>query len=168
MTGFVYKWTNIINGKWYIGSHKGTIDDGYRHSSEILRHAEEKYGLENFVREILFEGNYKEDGIKAVESQYLQKYQAATNSESYNLSNISGPNCYSEETNRKRSQAMKGMPRPYVSLALKGRKQTSEHNQKKGKALRCNAEFCFGLIVYFQYVLLFVYYPYCLCHSYCL
>lgn len=27
--GFVYKWTNRINGKMYIGSHAGTIDDGY-------------------------------------------------------------------------------------------------------------------------------------------
>lgn len=29
--GFVYKWINLINGKWYIGSHNGTVDDGYRH-----------------------------------------------------------------------------------------------------------------------------------------
>ena len=36
MTGFIYKWTNIINGKWYIGSRKGTTDDGYRHSSKVL------------------------------------------------------------------------------------------------------------------------------------
>jgi hypothetical protein len=27
---FVYKWTEKSTGKWYIGYHTGTIDDGYR------------------------------------------------------------------------------------------------------------------------------------------
>ena len=80
MTGFVYKWTNKINGKWYIGSRKGTIDDGYRHSSQIMRAAEEKYGLEAFTREILFVGDYENDKMKDVEATYLQENNAATNS----------------------------------------------------------------------------------------
>lgn len=97
MTGFVYKWTNTINGKWYIGSHKGTTDDGYRHSSKYLGAAEKKYGQENFTREILFEGNYVDDQIKAKEAAYLTKYNAAHNSRSYNQTNITGPNSLSAE-----------------------------------------------------------------------
>lgn len=27
--GFVYEWTNLVNGKKYIGSHAGTENDGY-------------------------------------------------------------------------------------------------------------------------------------------
>jgi len=53
MIGFIYKWTNLINGKMYIGSHKGTIDDGYIGSGKYFNHALNKYGIENFTREIL-------------------------------------------------------------------------------------------------------------------
>ena len=55
-TGFVYKWTNKVNNKWYIGSHKGLTDDGYIGSGVGLIHAIEKWGIDNFVREILYEG----------------------------------------------------------------------------------------------------------------
>ena len=33
---FVYIWRNAKTNKYYIGSHKGTIDDGYTHSSNYL------------------------------------------------------------------------------------------------------------------------------------
>ena len=59
----MYKWTNIINGKWYIGSHKGLSNDGYRHTSTVMEAAEQKYGLENFTREILFIGDYEKEII---------------------------------------------------------------------------------------------------------
>lgn len=112
MTGFVYKWTNITNGKWYIGSRKGTIDDGYRHSSKIVEAAEQKYGIENFIREILFEGDYKKDQIRSVvEAKFLNKEDAANNPMSYNQSNITGPNCFSREHRRKLAVAKTGVKR---------------------------------------------------------
>lgn len=60
MYGFIYEWTNLINGKKYIGSHVGTLEDGYIGSGKAFRHAIRKYGLENFSRDIL-ERVYKED-----------------------------------------------------------------------------------------------------------
>ena len=33
---FVYLWRNAKTKKFYLGSHKGTIDDGYTHSSRFL------------------------------------------------------------------------------------------------------------------------------------
>lgn len=60
MYGFVYEWTNLINGKKYIGSHAGTPSDGYIGSGKAFRRAIKKYGLENFSRVIL-ENVYKED-----------------------------------------------------------------------------------------------------------
>lgn len=105
MTGFVYKWTNQINGKWYIGSHKGTIDDGYRHSSKIMLIAEEKYGIDVFTREILFEGDYEKDDIRKIESEYLNKYNAAHNPSSYNRSNITGTSCVSKNSRMKMAAA---------------------------------------------------------------
>jgi len=57
MKYYVYKTTNKINGKIYIGVH-GSDDienDQYMGSGSLIRKALKKYGKENFEREILFE-----------------------------------------------------------------------------------------------------------------
>ena len=55
----VYKTTNTLNGKIYVGVH--TRDrDSYIGSGKALRLAIEKYGHENFTRETIFEGTPEE------------------------------------------------------------------------------------------------------------
>lgn len=50
----VYKTTNLINGKWYIGKHSTyNLNDGYLGSSKHLKSAIKKYGKHNFKREII-------------------------------------------------------------------------------------------------------------------
>lgn len=51
---FIYKTTNILNGKYYYGMHcTSNLDDGYLGSGKRLRYSINKYGEENHKREIL-------------------------------------------------------------------------------------------------------------------
>ena len=51
----VYKITNLVNGKFYIGKHICNCKECvYMGSGKLIRAAIRKYGLENFKKEILF------------------------------------------------------------------------------------------------------------------
>lgn len=69
----VYKTTNLVNGKIYIGKHEtDNLDDGYLGSGNLLRRAIKKYGEENFKREILFECSTKEE-MNAKEAELVNE-----------------------------------------------------------------------------------------------
>ena len=65
---FIYKWTNKTNGKYYIGYHKGTPDDGYISSGKTFLAAYEK-DPDNFYREILLFG--KKEYCRNIESKLI-------------------------------------------------------------------------------------------------
>lgn len=67
----LYKTTNLLNGKMYIGKHVTTnIDDGYLGSGTWLRRAVKKHGAESFRKEWL--GFYEdEDELNYMERVFV-------------------------------------------------------------------------------------------------
>ena len=103
-TAFVYKWTHIPSGMWYIGSRTAKnchINDGYICSSQIVRPMIER-NPDDWKREILHLGDSK--SMRKKESQLLRLYNAASDPMSFNRSNWGGP---VQGSGRKKGQIQK-------------------------------------------------------------
>lgn len=81
--GYVYKITNKVNGKSYIGKRVSDhFDDKYWGSGKLIKRAISKYGLSNFDREILQWARNREE-LESLEIENIAKYNSIT--EGYNL-----------------------------------------------------------------------------------
>jgi len=80
----IYKITNNINNKIYIGAHKtSNKDDGYMGSGKILTYAFNKHGIENYSKEILFT-YYNRDEMNAKEKELVNESFVARK-DTYNI-----------------------------------------------------------------------------------
>lgn len=121
--GIVYKATNTVNGKIYIGktveSLKVRIQEHYSsakrkaYNSSFLC-ALQKYAKENFTWEVLFESD-DESSLFNKEIELIQYYNSRNSDVGYNLTN-GGEGCsgrvLSKETKAKISSAHKGTFKP--------------------------------------------------------
>lgn len=80
---FVYKITNNLNGKIYIGQH---IPNNKRYfgSGPLIKTAIEKYGKDNFTKEILEECSDKGE-LNTCERKWIIKLDSTNPDKGYNL-----------------------------------------------------------------------------------
>ena len=123
---FIYKITNTFNNKLYIGQHYGYLDDSYIGSGKILRYAINKYGIDNFKREILELCESKQKANER-EKYYIQYYNA-TGKNGYNIT--SGGTGGDTLTNNPNLTAIKQKMKDNHSTFWNGRKHTQKTRQK--------------------------------------
>lgn len=86
MYGYIYKTTNLVNGKIYVGQHKGKYTPEYLGSGILINRAIEKYGVENFKNEVL-EWCTDKDNLCEQEKYWIKTLKPfPNNGKGYNLS----------------------------------------------------------------------------------
>ena len=108
---FIYKTTNLINGKIYVGQHStNKFNDGYLGSGTRFNNSIKKYGKENFIREILEFCNSIEE-LDKKEEFWIKELDSKNRDIGYNITNggktVTGM-IHSEESKRKISLSGKG------------------------------------------------------------
>lgn len=138
MIGYVYRITNIINNKTYIGSRYYSQDEGkewtyYMGSGIYIKNAINKYGKDKFIKEKLYEAETKDDLINA-ETKFIKEEKELGHGE-YNLSlGYVGGDTFSKLTNRERDDVKKK-----ISNSLKEKYKNGEMTSwNKGKNKETN------------------------------
>lgn len=81
---YIYMTINNITNMRYIGKHYGELDDSYLGSGTILKRAIDKYGKENFSKQILFISENDEINSQK-EKEFITLYNATSNPLFYNI-----------------------------------------------------------------------------------
>lgn len=86
MYGYIYKTTNKLNGKIYVGQHKHeTFDKHYIGSGVLLQEAIERFGADNFTCEIIESCDSLEE-LNLREMFWIAELQAQNPDIGYNIS----------------------------------------------------------------------------------
>lgn len=127
----IYKITNKFDGKIYIGSHKTKkIDDGYMGSGKYLNRAYQKYGIENFTKEILFVfDNAKE--MYAKEAELVNEdFLAEANTYNLKRGGMGGFDFINENKLNLTNQIKATLSAQKANKGRKGRPMSEEHKRR--------------------------------------
>lgn len=116
---FVYCWTDKKTNKLYVGSHKGSTEDGYVCSSKLMLE-EYRKRPEDFSRQIVAHGSF--DDIRVLEEKILTSVNAKLNESFYNMHNGNGKFYLKGHTEKARKAIG-------ASKIGKARKDLSERNR---------------------------------------
>ena len=139
---YIYRITNKVNGKTYIGQHKyKDLSDNYMGSGKLIRRAQKKYGMESFEKEILYSRIQYKETADDMEKFAIAKERALGKAE-YNIADGGQGGNLGEEVNKKISEAKKGKKRPPISeetrkkmsVASSGRLHSEETKKKISKS----------------------------------
>lgn len=139
----VYKTTNIINGKVYIGSHiTKNIHDDYLGSGKYLKQAINKYGRENFTKEVLYVFDNRAD-MNSMERSLVneafvkdrQTYNATVGGSGGGNIHLVGKTDRYDEIIQKISRANTGKVRSNECKELHRKLRTAQSNPKNAKSL---------------------------------
>lgn len=145
--GFVYIWRDRKHNRYYIGSHWGTINDGYLCSSNWMRDAYNRRP-EDFKRRILSYVYTNRSDTYLKEEQWFNLIQDSELGKRYynktkklhagagDAWNKGLTNIYSEKTKQKMSQAKLGKPSNSPTKFTKG--QTPWNKDTKGAQIAWN------------------------------
>lgn len=152
----VYKHTNKINGKVYVGitsmDVKRRWENGNGYSKQpLFWRAIQKYGWDSFSHEILYDGLSKQEAEEK-EIELIAACKSTDRKYGYNIQN--GGNTlgkHSEETCKKISESNKGKiitpeQRLKISNALKGQRLSSETRRKISESLKGKKCFWYGKV----------------------
>ena len=149
----IYRITNLINGKTYIGQHKyKKLNDSYMGSGVLIKRAIKKHGIKNFKKEILYSRIQYRETADDMERFAIAKERAISKAE-YNLTDggeggsFKG-RTFSEESRKKMSESHKGIPlseeqRRKLSESLKGRPSPMKgrfHTEETRKKMSDNSK----------------------------
>lgn len=138
----VYKITNKITNKAYIGYTKSTLNDRlnthfkdakkYKGNSRKFYNSIQKHGTDCWTAEVLYE-NLTTKQAKELEIKSIAKFNTYNNGYNSTLGG-DGNNgiIMSDESNRKRSKALKGIAKDYDRML--GKTHTKETKQKIAQA----------------------------------
>lgn len=158
MKHVVYKTTNIINGKIYIGKHStSNLNDGYIGSGKLLKQAIEKYGVENFDRDIICICKTEDEAYEMEKSIVNESFvnrddtyniiiggkgiPSGENHPCFGIRGIDHPNFgtkHSDETKRKIGNSRKGYKHSIstknkISYSNLGKKRTEQQNLRNSQ-----------------------------------
>ena len=139
---YVYKHTNKVNNKVYIGitcqepTKRWANGSGYR--TQHFSRAILKYGWDGFSHEILYEG-LSEAQAKVLEVSLIYYYKSTNPKYGYNISEGGDIVHHSEETRKKMSEAQKGENNPNygkrgAETSFYGKHHTEETKAKISEA----------------------------------